>query len=131
MPGSPRHLDQQTSLLSRQHHALRLSTGPQRYLIYRYRGGVSRGGFEGQRLNPLMADKPVSICKTSLNILTFQPRISKQNRIECVTCSEHAENMLNSKPATSHNRLTTEYFRVDCNPLKQKLLIHSSPRVSA
>ena len=90
---------------------------------HRYRAEDSRGGFEGQRLDPFVADEPVSVSEAGLNILTFQPWIALKDRVRRVTRRQHTEDMLDGESATSDNRLATEDARVDRNAFQKGVFI--------
>ena len=65
----------------------------------------------------------MSVCEAGLNILLFQPWIALEDRVRCVTCCQHTENMLDGESAASDNRLATEDAWIDCNAFQKGVFV--------
>ncbi len=65
----------------------------------------------------------MSVNEAGLNILTFQPWIALKDRVRCVTCRQHTEDVLDGESSTSDNWLATEDARVDRNAFQKGVFI--------
>jgi hypothetical protein len=84
-----------------------------------------------QRFHPFMSDQSSGIHKTGLNILWLQPRVAFEDGFNAVASRKHAQNMLNRKPPPPDDRLPTEYFGVDRDPIQESIFVHHFVSLSA
>ena len=76
-------------------------------------------GLDQRRFNAFVSDETSGVYQARTDVVGFQPRVTLQHDLRRVAGGQHAEDMLDGKPAIPDDRLATEDGGVRCDSTEE------------